>query len=301
MDIFNNNPAIERKYANLSLDDETSIQKLAPGDDLVTIDEWRHFRMYRLIEPLALLDPGKKWLTVGDGRYGLEAQYLAGCKADVTASDINAQLLEKAVEAGVIEKYLRLNAENMSTVADCTFDYALCKESYHHFARPPLALYEMLRVAKKAIVLLEPNDLYCTDSVVRIFFRKIISLLTRVLFGTPLPKDNYESAGNYVYRISVREMEKVAVCLDYPMIAYRFFNDYYIPTGENNSLSNNRKAFRRTRRMIRLQNFMMKIGLYGGRLLGVVIFREMPAEEMQNALRKAGYKLRRLPKNPYVS
>lgn len=54
------------------------------------------------------------------------------------------------------------NAEKLSSPNE-TLDFVLCKESYHHFTRPMLALYEMLRVATKAVVLIEPNESPCVD------------------------------------------------------------------------------------------------------------------------------------------
>lgn len=39
---------------------------------------------------------------------------------------------------------------------DDAFDYVLCKDSYHHMPRPMIALYQMLRVARRAVVLIEP-------------------------------------------------------------------------------------------------------------------------------------------------
>lgn len=293
-----NSAGIDRIYTEISETEESAKVFLKDPED-PTVSEWRFLRMYRFVEPLLKSDPGAHWLTVGDGRYGAEAQYLSRFGVKVTASDLYPQLLEKAAQQGLIGDYLELNAEAMD-VEDGAFDYVLCKESYHHFPRPPVALYEMLRVSRKAVVLLEPNDLYCTDSIIRIFFRRFISCFTRLLFKTPLPKDNYEPVGNYVYRISVRELEKTAVCLDYPMIAFQYFNDHFIPAGKDERISVNRKVFNRTRRMIRLQNLFMKTGLYGGRLLALVIFKKMPDEKQQRELKQAGFKLRTLPRNPYI-
>lgn len=36
-------------------------------------DFWRHRRMYEMIAPLAAAHQDSKWLTVGDGRYGLDS------------------------------------------------------------------------------------------------------------------------------------------------------------------------------------------------------------------------------------
>ena len=41
-----------------------------------TIDAWRHKRMYDNLLPLIKNYPFSKWLTIGDGRYGTDANYL---------------------------------------------------------------------------------------------------------------------------------------------------------------------------------------------------------------------------------
>ena len=38
-----------------------------------TLDRWRHERMYKLLKPIIEHDPNRAWLTVGDGRYGTDA------------------------------------------------------------------------------------------------------------------------------------------------------------------------------------------------------------------------------------
>ena len=44
--------------------------------DSETVDFWRHNRMYATISPLANFYHKKKWLTLGDGRYGLDSYRL---------------------------------------------------------------------------------------------------------------------------------------------------------------------------------------------------------------------------------
>ena len=122
-----------------------------------TIDSWRHARMYQCVDPLLIEFPGARWLTVGDGRYGTDAHYLEQHHADAVATDIADGMLQRAKAAGYIKNFQKENAEQLS-FEDESFDFVLCKEAYHHFPRPMIALYEMIRVAKRGVVLIEPDE-----------------------------------------------------------------------------------------------------------------------------------------------
>jgi len=121
-----------------------------------TADYWRHARAYRFLNHLT--DKNSSWLTIGDGRWGLDSIRIKEYGfSDVLPTDISEVLLLESKKNGKIANYSVENAEKLS-FADNQFDYVFCKESYHHFPRPYIALYEMLRVAKKGIFLIEPND-----------------------------------------------------------------------------------------------------------------------------------------------
>ena len=127
-----------------------------------TVDAWRHQRMYQTIDPILRTEPEAKWLTVGDGRYGIDAKYILDKGCEALPTDISDVLLKEAKKLGFIPDYRKENAEFL-TFKDSEFDYVFCKESYHHFPRPMIALYEMLRVARKGVVLIEPNDKYINN------------------------------------------------------------------------------------------------------------------------------------------
>ena len=75
-----------------------------------------------------------------------------------------------------IKNYKIENAENLS-FEDKTIDFILCKESYHHFPRPMVALYEMLRVARNGVLLIEPNDAYIINKYSEILFRNLKNIV----------------------------------------------------------------------------------------------------------------------------
>ena len=133
-------------------------EKLLSWKNKKTVDFWRHERMYSCLSPILSSYPSSSWLTVGDGRYGTDANYiLSKGEKDVLATDISDTYLKIAYEEGFINKYKVENAEQLSFSND-SFDFVLCKESYHHFPRPMVALYEMIRVARKGVILIEPQD-----------------------------------------------------------------------------------------------------------------------------------------------
>src|SRR5690606_20250729 len=116
---------------------------------------WLQSIFFNCLDPL-LKSEDQTWLTIGDA-YGFDAQYINEKGNEATASDLNTDFLKIAQQEGIITNYSSQNAEHLS-FEDHQFDYLLCKEAYHHFPRPYAALYEMIRVAKKGIVIIEPQD-----------------------------------------------------------------------------------------------------------------------------------------------
>jgi len=265
-----------------------------------TVDAWRHLRMYRALDPLLVADPGAKWLTVGDGRYGRDARYLVDKAADALASDIAETLLKEAKEAGYIPAYQQENAEALS-FADSAFDYVMCKESYHHFPRPALALYEMLRVAVNAVVLIEPNDAFINNGFTQVFFRNLKSLAKRLLRGQKLRRYDFEETGNFIFTISRREMEKAALGLGYRTVAFLGINDAYLPGVEQEKLSEKGPLQKKARLLIRTADFFCRLGLMDYGLLAAVIFKQDPSPAIRQHMAVAGYRIVDLPENPYIS
>lgn len=276
-----------------------------------TVDHWRHQRMYAYLDPVLESDQGARWLTVGDGRYGLDAFYLKQRGASAVASDISDALLKEAKEAGIIDEISRENAEALS-FADDSFDYVLCKESFHHFPRPMIALYEMIRVARKGVFLLEPNEAPVFGSPVfilkRILKRIMIALGLSSRLRTPdtsviMPYGNtYETVGNYVYAVSEREIEKVALGLNFPAVAFCGWNDWYVAGVEHEPCEERSPLLSRIKRQIERADRRMRRGLNLGTSIniGVCIFKQMPAEDLVHRLENAGYRVVKLPRNPYA-
>lgn len=114
-----------------------------------TINYWRQFRMYDPVSNCMNATKNNSWLTIGDGRYGLDAiTMIRSGYTNVSASDLYDGLLKESKANGLLHNIYKEKAENLS-FKDETFDYILCKEAFHHCPRPMIALYEMLRVAKR--------------------------------------------------------------------------------------------------------------------------------------------------------
>lgn len=151
-------------------------------------------------------------LTLGD-KYCRDASFIKNqLQCYSVASDLELSRMFQAKSMGYVDEILNINAENIS-LNDESFDVVFCKESYHHFSRPQLALYEMLRVAKEAVVIIEPNDI--RKNGIENFIED----------GDYL--DSFEDVGNYKYQVSLREILKTARALRLPHVGVIGFNDPY--------------------------------------------------------------------------
>ena len=266
--------------------------------------------MYEAISCLSDL-ASTKWLTVGDGRWGLDSIRLKRLGVtNVLPTDICETLLAEAKSRGLIEAYSVENAEHL-TFADNTFDYVFCKESYHHFPRPYIALYEMLRVAQKAVFLAEPNDDPMPPSIsVKNFMRyKVKDFLSRyglghhpVFWGKPVfYQAGYEESGNFVYSVSRHEMEKVCQGLDMPQMVVKGINDHYIKGCEYELADEERSLiFREIKSKIDEMNERCLRGksIYSMVLLGM--FKEPMDGLSRKAFVEHGFQVIDLPRNPYL-
>lgn len=191
-----------------------------------TADYWRHARMMEALFKCMQYARNDRWLTVGDGHYGMDAIKMGRHGyTNVLPTNIEDSLLKVSKQRGWIAEYRVENAEALS-FADESFDYVLCKESYHHFPRPMIALYEMLRVARKGVVLIEPQDSHADHPLTS---------------GDAVA--GYESIGNYIYTLSRRELQKVCLGLDLPAVAFKNICDIYFDGVEYIKASPDEPAF----------------------------------------------------------
>lgn len=256
-----------------------------------SVDNWRHTRMLASTAPLVETYPQATWITVGDGRYGSDAAYLHSRGAAVTATTLTDERLRIAFERGFIPAFQAENAERMS-FADQSVDFVLCKEAYHHFPRPPVALYEMLRVARKGAVLIEPVDNpRLLDAAKR--------MVKRLIRGDR--EMQFEPSGNFLYRMNVREMEKLLTAMGGRTLAFKGINDFFHRRLATYDATRTNLGSLVTRLGVAVQNALTAVGLLGYGLGCLVVFQGEPDAKCLEALREAGFRIIQLPRNPYVS
>ena len=286
---------IQKQHHAFDADEAAKIARELQGGK-VTVDLWRHHRLASLAVPIIQSFPEATWVTIGDGKWGWDAHYLTtqGVKT-ITATDITEERLKAAKEVGYIPEYSVENAEKLS-FPDASFDFAFVKDCASHCPRGYVVLYEMLRVARLGIVVVEPYDPripLVQNSVLFIqrFFYKLIK-------RNP---DTFNQSANYVFTFSEREIEKMALGLHLQAVAFRHVNDHNTknPAEYAESYSTEAAGYKSFMKQIRLRNMLTRIGLNPWGRVGAVILKEHnPAA--QRALEAAGFIYKVLPRNPYL-
>lgn len=260
------------------------------------LDYWLHARIRANVKPFVEDDREGSWLTVGDGRYGADAHYIISLGAkQVHASDMHDKLLRIGSERGFISEYSAQNAERL-TFADDSFDYVYCKEAFHHFPRPYVALYEMFRVARRAVILTEPRD--------EVVHRARCKSMAKTALGRAEKGHSFEPIGNYVYTVSERELEKFLLGMHYRHVAFHGCNTFYMEGVEFVPCTGGTGRDKRVRATLKGailgMDALEKVGLHSSSLLSAALFKQQPAEPLRARLAAAGWTLKELPRNPYL-
>lgn len=278
-----------------------------------TVDYWRQKRFYSLLDPV-LENEAFNWLTIGDGRMGSDAHYILSKGRKAFCTDISDHYLKIAKGKGLIEEFQTENAESMTFQSE-SFDFVLCKEAYHHFPRPYVALGEMLRVSRKGIAFIEPKDYailppYQVKKISPwLLLKRLLAIFKRRLTGgepiSILGDDylfaaSYEEVGNFVYSISERELVKAALGLNLHSVAFKGLNDYYIEGVEFEKTSANGPLFNKVKSEINQRDRSCASGEVDYLYLAAIIFKEKPSENTKSALISSGYLYHELTKNPHI-
>lgn len=229
-------------------------------------------RIFSNIDILLFSYLNNNWLTVGDG-YGRDAHYIGLNGSKATATDINDVELLPAKKVGYISEYKQENAESL-TFKNGKFDFVLCKEALHHFSRPAIAIYEMIRVASKAVILIEPND--------------VNGALCR----------EFEPNGDFVFTMSERELAKLCVGLKLGIIAFKPFNLCYQLPMENYDVNPEIKAefLRKWNETIAHTDLLSKTGKRPYDSLVSIIFKKPRLSiPLRQKLLENNYRLEELP------
>ncbi|WP_256002541.1 class I SAM-dependent methyltransferase [Pedobacter deserti] len=271
-------------------------RKPLDSPDLAT---WLQQLFFDCLDPL-LKSGRSEWLTIGDP-YGFDAEYILKKGSNAIASDLNTDMLSVAFNEGIIKEYRSENAEQLS-LADQEVDYVLCKESYHHFPRPYAAMYEMMRVSRKGIVIIEPQDPVSKMPLLLFVVNTMGAISDKLVRKFWKNRFSYEPVGNFVYKVSEREFEKFAAGLDLPMVAFKRFNpNFYFKGADDVPTAMGNSKFRKVYWKKSLLDMLVKLRMIPSQVLGTIIFKQMPTSEEQERLRAAGYHLLKMPRNPYLN
>lgn len=262
-----------------------------------TVSQWLQQIFFSCLDPL-LQNTEDNWLTVGDA-YGFDAQYILSKGGRALATDLNVDFLEVAKKEGVIKEYTAANAEKLS-FNDRYFDYVLCKESYHHFPRPYAALYEMIRVAEKGIVIMEPQD-PVSKMPLLLLLTNLLASRSRLLHKAWKNRFSFEPVGNFVYKVSEREFEKFAAGLNLPLVAFKKINpNFYFQGAESVATDTKNRKFLSIQAKKLFMDLLVKLRILPGQVLTTIIFKQQPQDELVEQLKTDGYHLVTIPKNPYI-
>lgn len=287
------NQTIEKSYQNhLNAEKYYRNKEKLPSCYLQpeSIDAWRHDRMRNTVLPIVNSFPNSKWITIGDGSFASDAYYLESKGMDVLSTSISDETISYAHNLGYIKKYKIVNAEDIQEENN-SYDFVFCKESFHHFPRPYLGIYEMLRIANMGVILIEPQE-----GKTRLFdiIKKVIKIALRKDSNT-----DFEPTGNFIFRININEFAKIMTALNHKTMAYKRFNDFFHSSLSAKSSKSFNIAKTITLLGIGIQNFLSKIGLMNYGLVTVILFKDEVSRELLNELKKEGFYIRELPTNPY--
>jgi len=136
--------------------------------------------------------------------------------------------------------------------------------------------------------------------IIKIVFRYIKSIIKLLVRRKKITYHDFEEAGNYLYSLSKREIEKFALGLNYKIVAFKGINDAYFKGVEEEKLSDKGPLQKKVKFLITMADIFCKFGFMNYGMLAVYIFKEEPSNELLQNLKKAGCEIIYLPNNPYI-
>ena len=149
----------------------------------------------------------------------------------------------------------------------------------------------MLRVARRAVVLIEPIEGRPRPlDMVKALIKKALR---------DASSDQFEPSGNFIYRVSIREICKMLLGLGYRDLAWKGINDFWHMPFANADHEKLSVAMVATRTAIATQNLLARIRLLQYGLAVVICFKESPTVALRSSLKRSGFNILNLPQNPY--
>lgn len=262
---------------------------LTPGN----ADYWGNMLALEVLEKPMKALKSLSVVTVGDGKGGKEAVFFGSTGHRVLATDVSTVVLEEAKKRELIEECAKADAEALP-FDDESYDIVATKETLHHLPRPYLAIYEMLRVARKGVIIIEPHyrhpslDQMSLATCIRHVIRRIIKG-RRVGQPHKVPPASYEVSGNFKFQFNPYELTQLARAAGLPAIAYGYAHHFF-QKGCDSIKGNELERLNAVKR----QEFAIqdaKEGLQARPFLVAVLWKEKMPDDFAAALREQRFQL----------
>lgn len=245
-----------------------------------TISFWRNNRGIRI---LGCLSRGSSYLILGDCRSEMLSHLLKnnGFKKVMPADiiDYNFQVAHKislSHKMNIIDDFLVLNPDKFEIPSE-RYDYVFCRDIYCLSPNPYAMIQEMLRVAKRGVVLTNPHEAEDDNNITI----------------------QYEASGNFVFKLSVNELTKLAISLNLPAICRYEYNDAYIPNCEFEPADVDKSvAFKYITDEISKMDKAVLNGERKYNMVSIALFKKFPNENELENLKKIGVNFHKLPQKP---
>lgn len=111
-----------------------------------------------------------------------------------------------------VDRWVAADAHDLP-FEDGSFDWAWVSDGIHHCHLPHLAVAEMLRVARKGVIVLESRDSAAMRLAQRFHYSHPYEINTRLLATRTQGGTDFGPVPNFVYRWTEREFEKLVRCV----------------------------------------------------------------------------------------
>src|SRR2546426_4295363 len=113
---------------------------------------------------------------------------------------------------------------------------------------------------------------------------------------------NFEDSGNYMYAISLREIEKIVHVLDLGGMAWLGFNDHYVAGCEFEQAVSGNKIFEEVKAAIQKRDELCSQfpNYYQHGMATIVIFKNPIDHELMESMTRSGYRFMRKRNNPVI-
>ncbi len=158
----------------------------------------------------------------------------------------------------------------------------------------------MIRVAREAVILIEPHDPISKMPLLLAMRNLMDRWDTTLLQKYWKNRYSFEEVGNYVFKLSEREMDKLANGIGLPAVAFKGINNnYYHPALASEKADDASPVFKKLKRKIAFHDLLVKASLMPSQVLCAVIFKKMPSPNVQQAMKTDGFAFYVFPPNPY--